>query len=419
MVQIHPFAALRPDPDLAPEVASPPYDVISAEEARQCIRRNPRSFLRVSRADAELLGTPAHDDAVYRRARENLLSMEREGVLVRDAEPSLYLYQVGNGSRWVTGLVCTLGVDDYLDGIIRSHELTRRDKEEDRTRHIDAVNAQTGLIFLFYRDDTGIGSGISGLIPHGHDPEALVRTAEGTLHRVFRIQAAAGIARATRLVLPLARLYIADGHHRAAAAGNVATARRRAGRGGGEAERLMAVLFPHDQVTIHGYSRLVTDLSGLTPESFLEHLSGRFHVRRCTPAGAGEFQAPDGTSPAIHQFSMYLGREWYGLSRPRDTSNPGGSPVLDVQVLQDEILGPLLGIRDPRDDPRLQFLGGSRPVTDLEGRVDRGEFAVAFSLQPADIGEVMAIADAGGIMPPKSTWFEPKLKSGLLVHPLD
>jgi uncharacterized protein (DUF1015 family) len=419
MVQIHPFAALRPDPALAPEVASPPYDVISAEEARRCIRRNPRSFLRVSRADAELPGTPPYDDAVYRRARENLLSMEREGVLVRDAEPSLYLYQVGDGSRWVTGLVCTIGVDDCVDGMVRSHELTRRDKEEDRTRHIEAVNAQTGLVFLFYRDDTGIGSGIGGLIPRRREPEARVRADNGTLHRVFRIRDAAGITRAARLVLPLTRLYIADGHHRAAAAGNVAMARRKAGRGGGEAERIMAVLFPHDQVTIHGYSRLVTDLSGLTPESFLEHLSGRLHVRRCAPAGTGGFQARAEALPGMHLFWMYLGGDWYELGRPREPSTRGGAPVLDVQVLQDEVLGPLLGIRDPRDDPRLQFLGGSRPVTDLEGRVDGGEFEVAFSLRPVGIGEVMAIADAGAILPPKSTWFEPKLKSGLLVHPLD
>jgi uncharacterized protein (DUF1015 family) len=181
----------------------------------------------------------------------------------------------------------------------------------------------------------------------------------------------------------------------------------------------MAVLFPHDRVTIHGYSRLVTDLSGFTPGSFLEHLSGRFRVRRCTPAGSGEVQAPGGTSPGIHVFWMYISGEWYELSRPGEPFPGGGPPVLDVQVLQDEVLAPLLGIRDPREDPRLQFLGGSRPVTDLEGKVDGGEFAVAFSLQPVGIGEVMAVADAGGILPPKSTWFEPKLKSGLLVHPLD
>jgi uncharacterized protein (DUF1015 family) len=419
MVQIHPFAALRPDPALAPEVASVPYDVISAEEARGCILRNPRSFLRVSRADAELPGTPPHDNAVYRRARENLRAMEKEGVLVRDGEPSLYLYQVGNADRWVTGLVCTIGVDDYLDGTIRSHELTRRDKEEDRTRHIEAVNAQTGLVFLFYRDDTGIGTGIRGLVPRGDRPEALVRAANGSLHRVFRIRDAAGIARASRLVLPLTRLYIADGHHRAAAAGNVAMARRRAGRGGGEADRIMAVLFPHDQVAIHGYSRLVTDLSGLTPASFLELLSGRFQVRRCASSGDGEPRVPCSDPAGLHLFRMYLGGGWYEVSRARAPPGPGGVPVPDVQVLQDELLGPLLGILDPRGDSRLHFLGGPGQVPDLEGRVDGGEFAVAFSLQPVGIGEVMAIADAEGILPPKSTWFEPKLKSGLLVHPLD
>lgn len=415
MVQIHPFAALRPKSALASEVASVPYDVISVQEARGIIRENPRSFLRVSRADAELPGIPPHADAVYIRARENLLALVEQGVLIRDTEPSLYLYQVGDGSRWVTGLACTLRVDDYLDGTIRSHELTRRDKEEDRTRHIETVNAQTGLVILFYRDDEGIGPGIGDLVLCADAPGAWVKAASGAIHRVIRIRDPSGIALATRLISPLARLYIADGHHRAAAAANVALARRKAGRGGGEADRFMAVLFPHDQVAIHGYSRLVTDLSGLTPASFLDRLEQRFLVRKRIPTDWGEFRAP----PGMHLISMYLGGEWYEVSRAKESPGAGGIPVLDVQVLQDEVLGPILGIRDPRDDPRLQFLGGSTPATDLEERVDRGEYAVAFALQPAGKGEVMAIADAGGIMPPKSTWFEPKLFSGLLVHPLD
>jgi len=419
MVKIHPFTALRPELPLAPEVASVPYDVISAREAREIIRENPRSFLRVSRADAELPGIPPHADAVYLRARENLLALVEGGVLVRDEEPSLYLYQVGDGSRWVTGLVCTLEVDDYLGGTVKSHELTRLDKEEDRTRHIDTVNAQTGLVILFYRDAGGIGPGIGDLVPCAGTPFARVKTDGGIIHRVFRIRDPAGIARAVRLVSPLSRLYIADGHHRAAAAGNVALARRKAGKGGGEADRFMAVLFPQDQMTIHGYSRLVTDLSGLSPESFRERLSRGFQVRQCTPGEKAERRVHDRVSTDRHLFWMYLGGEWYEVTRPKSPPAPGAIPVLDVQVLQDEVLGPLLGIRDPRDDPRLQFLGGSRPRSDLEERVNGGEFAVAFALEPVGIGEVMAIADAGGIMPPKSTWFEPKLFSGLLVHPLD
>ncbi|HUK37852.1 MAG TPA: DUF1015 family protein [Methanomicrobiales archaeon] len=418
MVEIHPFRALRPDPAFAAGVASVPYDVISNEEAAERIREDPRSFLRVSRADAELPGTPPHDDSVYLRARENLLAMVRDGVLRRDAEPSLYLYQVGDGEHRVTGLVCTIGVDDYLGGTIRSHELTRRDKEEDRTRHIAAVNAQTGLVFLFYRNDAGIGKGIDGLVPSGEEPGAGVRAANGSIHRVFRIGDPATIAEAALLVSPLSRLYIADGHHRAAAAKNVALRRRETGRGGGEADRFMAVLFPHDQVAIHGYSRLVTDLNGLNRETFLAHLARRFHVRRSAPGWKDEFRAPGGPPPGTRLFRMYLAGEWYEVSRPGEPP-AAGVPLLDVQVLQDEVLGPLLGIRDPRDDPRLQFLGGSRPLSDLTERVDGGGFAVAFVLRPVRIDEVMAIADAGGIMPPKSTWFEPKLFSGLLVHPLD
>jgi uncharacterized protein (DUF1015 family) len=203
--------------------------------------------------------------------------------------------------------------------------------------------------------------------------------------------------------------------YRAAAAANVALARRKAGRAGGEADRFMAVLFPHDQVAIHGYSRLVTDLSGMTPDSFLDRLGQRFQVRKCVPTDCDEFRA----SPGMHLFHMYIGGGWYEVSRAKESPGTGGIPVLDVQVLQDEVLGPLLGIRDPRADPRLQFLGGSRPVADLEERVDGGEYAVAFALQPVRIGEVMAIADSGGILPPKSTWFEPKLYSGLLTHLLD
>jgi len=419
MVRIHPFRALRPTPALAPEVAAVPYDVISAAEAAESIRRNPRSFLRVSRADAEIPGTSPHADPVYLRARENLLAMERDGTLVRDERPSLYLYEAADGRRGVAGLVCTIGVEELMDGTIRSHELTRRDKEEDRTRHIDTVNAHTGLVFLFYRDDGRIGPGIGALIPHGEPPVARVDAGAGMVHRVYRIEDPAAIERAARLVLPLARLYIADGHHRAAAAKNVALARRGEGRAGGEDGRFLAVLFPHDQVEIHGYSRLVTDLAGMTRDEFLGLVAAEFRLRRCTPAEKAEFRATGGGSGGMHLFRMYLDGGWYELGRPREPPVPGGVPLLDVQVLQDRLFGPLLGIRDPRDDPRLQFLGGSRPAADLEERVDAGEFAVAFALQPVRIEEVMAVADAGGIMPPKSTWFEPKLLSGLLVHPLD
>jgi uncharacterized protein (DUF1015 family) len=418
MAEVHPFRALRPTPALAPEVAAVPYDVISAAEAAECIMRNPRSFLRVSRADAELPGTPPHADPVYRHARENLLAMEREGVLVRDGEPSLYLYRVTGSGRDVTGLVCTIGVE-YLDGTIRSHELTRREKEEDRTRHIEAVNAHTGLVILFYHDDGKTGPGIAGLVPRGGTPVARVDAGAGMVHQVSRIGDGAAIQQAVQLVRPLARLYIADGHHRAAAARNVALRRREAGAGMGEAGRFMAVLFPHDQVEIHGYSRLVTDLAGMTAEEFLGRVSREFNLRKVPAPDRAGFQDSGRGSGVVRLFRMYLAGEWYELRRPREPAPPGGVPLLDVQVLQDRLLGPLLGIRDPRDDPRLQFLGGSRPAADLGERVDSGEFAVAFSLQPVRIDEVMAIADAGGIMPPKSTWFEPKLKSGLLVHPLD
>jgi uncharacterized protein (DUF1015 family) len=236
------------------------------------------------------------------------------------------------------------------------------------------------------------------------------------VHDVYRIEDSAAIDHAARLVRPLARLYIADGHHRAAAAKNVALARGGGGRAGVEAGRFLAVLFPHDQVEIHGYSRLVADLAGMTREGFLGRVSRDFNLRRIPPADRAEILAPGGGSGVVRLFRMYIGGEWYELRRPREPPAPGGVPLLDVQVLQDRLLGPLLGIRAPRDDPRLQFLGGSRPAAHLEERVDSGEFAVAFALQPVRIDEVMAVADAGGIMPPKSTWFEPKLRDGLLNH---
>ena len=421
MVSIHPFTAVRPRPDLAREVAAVPYDVVTADEARECIGRHPLSFLSVSRSDALLPGLPPSDAAVYRGARERFLQMIRDGVLIRDDRPSLSLYRVEQNGMAFTGLVCTVDVEDYRTGLIRRHELTRYDKEQDRTRHIDTVNAHTGLVFLVYRDTSGIGPLVESMIRPGTEPVAQVKDPSGAVHQVFRVDDPAPVTTLQRLFAPVNRLYIADGHHRAASAVNVALARSAEGRSTPESGRFMAVLFSHERVRIHGYSRLVTDLGGSSPEGFMERVAGRFRVmaaprpdpesREIRPKGA-----PDSR---IHVIHLYLGGRWHEISRQVPASPPGAPPPLDVTTLQEEILGPLLSIADPRGDPRLQYIRGTLPLSALEEMVDSGRFAAAFAMQPASIGTVMAVADAGGVMPPKSTWFEPKLYSGLVVHTLD
>jgi uncharacterized protein (DUF1015 family) len=421
MVGIHPFPAVRPRPDLAQEVASVPYDVVTADEARGCIQQHPLSFLSVSRSDALLPGIPPSDPVVYLRARERFSSMREGGVLVRDSSPSFSLYRVLQGGMTFTGLVCTVETEDYRSGLIRRHELTRYDKEQDRTRHIESVNAQTGLVFLFYRDSAGTGPRVESLIRPGMEPVAQVEALPGAVHQVFRLDEPAAIAAVQRLFAPVDRLYIADGHHRAAAAVNVALARSTEGRSTRESGRFMAVLFSHERVRIHGYSRVVRDLDGHSPGDFLAQVARRFRVEPVSRVDSSVPEIPPGpgSGPGTHLFHMYLGGRWYQLSRQVPLTVPGTPPALAVTTLQEELLGPLLGISDPRGDPRLHHIGGALPLSTLEGMVDSGRYAAAFSLQPAGIETVMAVADAGGIMPPKSTWFEPKLYSGLVVHTLD
>ncbi|MDD1655641.1 MAG: DUF1015 family protein [Methanomicrobiales archaeon] len=421
MATISPFTAVRPRPDLARDVAAPPYDVVSTHEAWDCIRRHPLSFLSVSRSDALLPQHSPSDPEVYRVARERFLQMIREKVLVRDDRPSFSLYRVEHEGMAFTGLVCTVEVEEYREGLIRRHELTRYDKEQDRTRHIESVNAHTGLVFLVYRDTSGIGETVESLVRSRTDPVARVSTPSGAVHQVFRVDDPARISALQDLFLPVNRLYIADGHHRAASAVNVALSRIAEGRATTESGRFMAVLFAHDRVRIHGYTRLAMDLGGATPEGFLAQVAGRFRVEgapRPDP-GAREFRPMGKPDARTHVVHLYLAGQWYELTRRVPAAPPGAPPPLDVTSLQDEILGPILGITDPRGDPRLQYIAGTIPFSALEAMVDDGRFAAAFAMQPAAIGTVMAVADAGGIMPPKSTWFEPKLCSGLIVHTLD
>jgi uncharacterized protein (DUF1015 family) len=418
MVRIYRFAGVRPVPVAAPEIAAVPYDVVTADEARAIIAKNPKSFLRVSRSDAELPDLPPNDVRVYQRAREIFLALEQDGLLEKDPSPSLYLYRVQQDGDIFLGLCCCLDVDDYRKNNIRRHELTRYDKEEDRTRHIEAVKAHNGPVVLLYRDADGLFPFIESQVAANKQPVAEVRTEQGGIHQIFRISDPSILADLERRFATVPALYIADGHHRAKASVNLADKILASGKQPDpEVCRFMGVVFAHNRVKIHGYSRLLTDLGRYSPESFLKTLGDSFTVR---PYGRVDGSSYNIT-PAItdsaqyHVVHLYLGGQWYECTRPRAA---GADPLvtLDVAVLQKHVLEDMLGITDPRGDARLQYLGGARPISDLEKLVDNGTYRLAFAMQPVQVETVLSIADAGGIMPPKSTWFEPKLLSGLVIH---
>jgi uncharacterized protein (DUF1015 family) len=409
MAALFPFRALRPTPATAAQVAAVPYDVVSTDEARELSVGNPLSFLRVSRAEVELpAGTDPHADAVYARAARNFASLT-DAALVLEAEPSVYLYRLRMGAHEQTGVAACFSIDEYDRDLIRKHERTRRDKEDDRTRHIAALGAQTGPVFLTYRASADVAGSTSRATAGAplFDFEAV----DGVRHTIWRARPAErdGLVRA---FASIPRLYIADGHHRAASAARVRADRRRqapagAGPEPGDAEydRVLAVAFPHDEVQILAYNRLVKDLGGLSPEQFLGEVHGRFSV------------APGPASPAARgEVAMYLQGAWQTLRprRRRDAADAVGS--LDVSILQDDLLAPILKIVDVRTDTRIDFVGGARGTEALRRAVDAGKAAVAFSLFPPSVADLMAVSDADAIMPPKSTWFEPKLRSGLLIH---
>lgn len=406
---------------MAQEVAAVPYDVVNAEEARAIIGKKPKSFLRVSRPDAEMPDIPADDARVYERARENFNNLLSQGLMQKDTAPGMYLYRVRQNGDTFLGLCCCLDVEDYRNNTIRRHEQTRYDKEEDRTRHIEATKTHNGPVVLLYRDPGTIFSFLNGLITQGTAPDAEVRGEQGGIHQIFRIADPAVLAQIEQQFSLVPSLYIADGHHRAKASVNLADRRIAAGLpADGEVSRFMGVMFAQDRVRIHGYSRLLTDLGAFTPATFMEELGKYFEVTRYGNVRGSEYNIP----PKIrkperyHVVHMYLAGQWYECTRPLE-KNAAPLDALDVAVLQTYVLEGLLGITDPRGDARLQYLGGARPVADLERLVDLGEYQLAFAMQPVKVGTVLSIADAGGVMPPKSTWFEPKLLSGLVVHTFD
>ncbi|WP_440949650.1 DUF1015 domain-containing protein [Methanosphaerula subterraneus] len=417
MVILYPFPAIRPDPVLAQQIASVPYDVVSADEARACIQKNELSFLRVIRSDAELPDLPPNDDQVYLAAQQRYNQMYTSGQIRADDQPGLYLYRVVQGDQTFLGLVCCLDVEDYINGTIRRHELTRYDKEEDRTRHIGAVNANTGLVFILYRDQAALTDRLASLIP-ARAPDTEVTNKQGERHQVYRITDEQTLTTIRDLFATVPALYIADGHHRAKSAVNVALKRRQEKTATEESERFMAVLFADDRVKLHGYSRLVTDLGPYTTGTFIEKLRSLGTVTEYGPVDTSQYHIPPaGEISGRHLFHMYLDSTWHELSFPADPAEDQ-IQALDVQFLQTRVLEPMLGIGDPRGDPRLAYMGGARPLSALTAVVDSGKYAVAFSIQPLSTGTVLAIADNGQVMPPKSTWFEPKLLSGYLMHQL-
>jgi uncharacterized protein (DUF1015 family) len=417
MVAIYPFVALRPAPEESAFVPSVPYDVVSTEEAAACIAENRKSFLRVIRSDAELPDVKPYDDAVYARARAVFEEMKAEGLFVRDALESYSVYQVEHEGRIFTGLVACIGVSEYQNRTVKRHELTRYDKEEDRTRHIDAVNANTGQVFLLYRDPGGIHQFITSRAMGDPIAEAVMKS--GSRHRIYPINDPEVIKEISALFADVPSLYIADGHHRAKSAVNVSLRRKERGELTHEATRFMGVLFAHDSVLIHGYSRLIRDLFGMTPAVFLSALAEQFTVREIHEVDTEQSEISSAMKDSHHHIlHLYLAGRFYELSRKTDQSADVVSR-LDVSLLQEKVLSPLLGITDPRGDKRLEFMGGAHPIHELISHVDSGEYAAAILMQPVNIDDLCDIADNDGIMPPKSTWFEPKLLSGLVIHTLD
>ncbi|MCQ1537507.1 DUF1015 domain-containing protein [Methanocalculus taiwanensis] len=417
MVSIYPFRALHPSKEESAYVPSVPYDVVDRDEAAACISENRKSFLRVIRSDAELPDLDPYDDAIYARARAVFDQMRAEGLFVQDAGESYSVYRVEYEGRVFTGLVACIGVSEYQTKVVKRHELTRYDKEEDRTRHIDAVGAHTGQVFLLYKDMQGIHDHLASLATG--EMVAEMKTKSGAVHRIYPITDPDAIRKITGLFAEVPALYIADGHHRAKSAVNVYERRSERGDANLEASRFMGVLFAHDSVLIHGYSRLVRDLNGMAQDEFLSALGEIFTIRELNDVNTKASSiTPDVPGKGQHLFHLYIGGRFYELTR---TIDPAADAIsrLDVSLLQERVFSPLLGITDPRGDERLAFMGGALPITDLIAGVDRGDYAFAILMQPTDVDEICDIADNDGIMPPKSTWFEPKLLSGLVVHSID
>jgi uncharacterized protein (DUF1015 family) len=406
MAIISPFRALRPQPALASKLASLPYDVLNSAEAMALAENNPWSFLHITKAEIDLPeNTDIHSERVYRKAADNLFIFRDRKILFKDEEPHYYIYQLTMNGKSQTGLVSVSAVADYENDIIKKHELTRPEKEQDRINHIRITGAQTGNVFLAYKTNQKLGNLISDW-KKSHPPVYDFVAEDGIGHTIWVVDQPGAIREITEIFkkeIPFT--YIADGHHRAASAAKVKHAE--GDRAAPEADYFLTTLFPSDELRILDYNRVVKDLNGLTAGEFLEKLKKDFRVDKSDSA----------FSPGkLHHFGMYLEGRWYRLEAVEGSFREDPIGVLDVTILQENILAPLLGIGDPRTDNRIDFVGGIRGLGELEKRVDSGNMKVAFSLYPVSMDQLFDIADSGEIMPPKSTWFEPKLRDGLLTH---
>lgn len=413
MAIIKPFAALRPAEKYAEKVVSLPYDVMDRNEASEMAKGNPLSFLHISRSEIDLpeVKNP-YDQMVYEKAGNNIYTFEKEGILIQDKKPMLYIYRQKMGDRVQTGLAACVSLDDYRNNIIKKHEFTRLAKEQDRVRHFDACNAHTEPVFLTYRCRADVKSIIDKWTGE-HMPVCSVTPADGIVHTLWAIDDQKVMNKLIKIFEEVPSLYIADGHHRSASAVKVGLKRRKENPGyTGEEEFnfFMAVIFPDCDLCIYEYNRLVKDLNGHTEEGLLEKLSSDFIIEQ-TENGLCRPQK-------LHEFTMMLGNGCYKLTAKENIISEQITKRLDVTILQEYILDPILGIKNPRTDKRIKFAGGLRGLAEMERKIKNNEYAVAFALYPVSISDLLEVSDREMIMPPKSTWFEPKLGSGLLIHKL-
>lgn len=406
MATISPFKAVRPTSSYALQVASPPYDVLSSQEARDAVAGNPYSFLHVTKSEVDMpADLSIYDVTVYEKAKSNLAAMLQKGILLQEEKACYYIYELTMDGISQTGLVCCSSVDDYENDIIKKHEYTRPEKEQDRINHIAISGAQTGNVFLAYRNVAAMDK-LIGEWKTNHAPVYDFKADDGILHRIWLVDEVKTVSTITATFAhEVPCTYIADGHHRAASAAKV---RKSLGdKAGPEANGFLTTLFPADELRILPYNRVIKDLNGMTPEDLISALQDDFMI-------SSEEEAVD--PKELHEFGMYLEGKWYHLTAIKGTYTDDPIGVLDVTILSNNVLEKLLGIADQRTDKRIDFVGGIRGLKELEKRVDSGEMKLAFSFHPVTIHQLFDIADSGNVMPPKSTWFEPKLRDGLLTH---
>ncbi len=415
MAVVKPFAAVRPKPEKVKEVSALPYDVMNREEAAEMAKDKPDSFLHVSRSEIDLEDhISSYDPKVYQKARENLMDMMGRGVLIKDREPKYYIYRQIMEGRAQTGIVARASIDDYINDVIKKHEHTRPEKEKDRINHFDVTNANTEPVFFAYRSQDQINEIIEEWTDKNDAAYDFVSD-DQIRHQLWVVDRKGVVETLEKLFAKIPNLYIADGHHRTASATKVGLSRREDKpdyRGDEPFNYMMAVIFPHDELLIMDYNRVVKDLNGHSPKEFMERIEENFAVEELDP---GKAYKPE----KLHQFGMYLEDTWYKLQAKEGVVDDN-DPIkrLDVSILQGNLLKPILGIENPRTDNRIDFVGGIRGLKELEKRVKK-DMKVAFSMYPTPIEDLFAISDAGEVMPPKSTWFEPKLRSGLFVYLLD